>query len=220
MNILVVEDDKELGKNLAGILNEELYGVKIANCAAKAIELLEAKIFDLVVLDINLPDMSGLELLGHMRSVMKLKTQVLILSSNSEIGDKIEALDGGADDYITKPFSVIEFLARVRALLRRVSSQKDTKLVVSDIEIDIAAHTVKKGGENIQLTPKEFSILELFFYNRSIILTPLQIAEHIYDDYVEKSSHIINMHIRNIGVKLSSPDIIETVRGIGFRLGK
>lgn len=219
MNILIVEDDKELGENLFGVLTKELYDVKIAQTGYDANRLLELKEFDLAILDINLPDMSGLDVLKYLRRELKLKTQVLILSSKAEVEDKIAGLDGGADDYLAKPFSIIELLARIRALLRRVYPNKETKLTIGDIEIDIVGHTVKKGNEPISLTPKEFMLLELFFYNKNLILTSSQIAEHMYDDYIEKSSHIINMHIRNIRLKLGSADIIETVRGIGFRLG-
>ncbi len=219
MNILIIEDDKELGENLLCVLRNELHDVKMAQTAHEAIGLFGLREFDLVILDINLPDMSGLDVLKYMRCDLKLKTQVLILSSKAEVKDKILGLDSGADDYLSKPFSIVELLARIRALLRRIYPNKETKLTFRDITIDIINHSVKKGNEQIALTPKEFKLLELFFYNKNLILTSSQIAEHIYDDYVEKSSHIINMHIRNIRVKLGSGDIIETVRGVGFRLG-
>lgn len=219
MRILIVEDDKELERNLREILHKERYETKTATLASEAIAALEESTFDLVLLDINLPDGSGLDVLRTARRDFSTHAQVLILSAKSEIQDKIDGLDSGADDYLAKPFSIIELLARIRALLRRSSPQKETVMSLGDIEIDTINRTVQKNSQSVALTPKEFAIIELLFYHKNIILTPTQIAEHIYDDYVEKSSHIINMHIRNIRLKLASPSVIETVRGVGFRLG-
>ena len=127
-------------------------------------------------------------------------------------------LDSGADDYLAKPFSVIELKARIRAILRRNAPNKQVKLQIDDIEINIADRKIMRGDVEICLTPKEFLILELLFYNKNTILTPTQISEHIYTDYFDRSSHIINMHIKNIRTKLQNQNLIETVRGVGFRL--
>jgi DNA-binding response OmpR family regulator len=218
LKILVVEDDKELGNTLVEVLKREIYEPKLVHCGKDAISAVKNDEFDLIVLDINLPDINGIELLQKMRLEYFCKAGVLILSARGELGDRIVGLDSGADDYLAKPFSIVELLARLRAILRRQSPNKQTKISYKNIEIDISQRSVQKDGEPVSLTPKEFMILELFFYNTNLILTPSQIVEHIYSDYVEKSSHIINMHISNIRQKLSDQTLIETVRGVGFRL--
>jgi DNA-binding response OmpR family regulator len=218
MKILIVEDDEQLLAGLCDSLKKDSYVVDSTMFGHQAIKRFSEDIFDLVLLDLNLPDMSGLDVLKYIRATGDSSVQVLILSAKYELNDKVLGLDLGADDYLSKPFSTVELKARIRALLRRNKPNKISKLQIGNIEINIADRKVTVGAEEIGLTPKEFSILELLFYSKNIILTPTQIAEHIYTDYFDKSSHIINMHIKNIRAKLKNQDIIETVRGVGFRL--
>jgi len=218
MKILIIEDDTELLKGLSESLKKDNYDVTTANSGVIALQKITKDSFDLVLLDLNLPDMNGLDILEKIRMGANSSVQVLILSAKYELDDKVLGLDLGADDYLAKPFSMIELKARIRALLRRNTPNKQVKLQIDDIEINIAERKVIKHGMEINLTPKEFSILELFFYNKNNILTSIQIAEHIYTDYFDKSSHIINMHIKNLRTKLQNQNLIETVRGVGFRL--
>jgi DNA-binding response OmpR family regulator len=218
MKILIVEDDLDLASNLYDTLKSDNYIPTVVHNGVKALLGLADDTFDLVILDLNLPDMSGLEILTKLRKELGSCVQVLILSAKYELDDRVLGLDSGADDYLAKPFSLIELKARIRALLRRNSPNKQIQLEINGITINIADRKVIKDGEKLSLTPKEFAILELFFYNKNIILTPTQIAEHIYNDYFDKSSHIINMHIKNIRTKLKDQTCIETVRGVGFRL--
>lgn len=218
MKILIIEDDIELLNSLADSLKKDGYTVVTAQTGKSALEKYHDDVFNLVLLDINLPDMSGLEVLEQIRKSETPSVYVLILSAKYELDDKVIGLDAGADDYLAKPFSVVELKARIRAILRRTSPNKQVKLQIDDIEINIADRRITKGDTEINLTPKEFLILELLFYNKNTILTPTQISEHIYTDYFDRSSHIINMHIKNIRTKLQNQNLIETVRGVGFRL--
>ncbi len=218
MKILIIEDDIELLNSLADSLKKDGYIIVTAQTGKSALEKYHDDIFNLVLLDINLPDMSGLEILNQIRKSETPSVYVLILSAKYELDDKVLGLDAGADDYLAKPFSVIELKARIRAILRRNAPNKQVKLQIDDIEINIADRKIMRGDVEICLTPKEFLILELLFYNKNTILTPTQISEHIYTDYFDRSSHIINMHIKNIRTKLQNQNLIETVRGVGFRL--
>ena len=218
MKILIIEDDIELLNSLADSLKKDGYIIVTAQTGKSALEKYHDDIFNLVLLDINLPDMSRLEILNQIRKSETPSVYVLILSAKYELDDKVLGLDAGADDYLAKPFSVIELKARIRAILRRNAPNKQVKLQIDDIEINIADRKIMRGDVEICLTPKEFLILELLFYNKNTILTPTQISEHIYTDYFDRSSHIINMHIKNIRTKLQNQNLIETVRGVGFRL--
>jgi two-component system, OmpR family, response regulator len=218
VKILIIEDDKELAANLYDTFKSDNYIPTVAHCGAEAFDALRDELFDLVILDLNLPDISGIEILDKIRKELDSCVQVLILSAKYELDDRVLGLDSGADDYLAKPFSLVELKARIRALLRRNSPNKQVSLEINGIVINIADRKVTKDDAEVSLTPKEFAILELFFYNKNTILTSIQIAEHIYTDYFDKSSNIINMHIKNIRTKLKDQTCIETVRGVGFRL--
>lgn len=218
MKLLIIEDDIELLNSLAESLKQDCFTVITAQTGKIALQKYVEDVFDLVLLDLNLPDMDGIDILEKIRKSKSPSVHVLILTAKYELENKVIGLDAGADDYLAKPFSIVELKARIRAILRRSSTNKQIKLHINNIEINVAERKVLKDNTEINLTPKEFSILELFFYNKNSILTPTQIAEHIYTDYFEKSSHIINMHIKNIRTKLQNQTIIETIRGVGFRL--
>jgi DNA-binding response OmpR family regulator len=150
-----------------------------------------------------------------------IKTPVLMLSGKSEIDDRVSVLDSGADDYLCKPYSNVELLARMRALLRRKSSQKNSIISIQNVKMDIASHKVYVEGKHIELTTSEFDLLELFMQNANIVLTRYQLSEHINkDNYTIKHSNLIDVHIKNLRKKLSVSKFITNVRGVGFTVNK
>jgi DNA-binding response OmpR family regulator len=219
MHILIIDDNEEILFGVEKLLNNAHYQTQTANTLALADEALTNQQFDLIILDWILPDGSGVEFLARLRQEY-LTTPVVLLSSKSEIDDKVEALDSGADDYLAKPFSNIELLARIRALLRRESSLKKATIELEDLSVDLASHEVKHNGELIELTKKEFSLLELLLLNQQSILTRYQINDHLNHDFDSlKQSNLVDVHIKNLRKKLGdSSHLIETVRGVGFRI--
>jgi len=174
--------------------------------------------YNLIILDWILPDGSGVEFLAKMRKEY-YDTSVLLLSSKKEIEEKVEALDAGADDYLSKPFSNIELLARVRALLRRESNYKKATIEVDSLKVDLATHEVLVENKPLKLTKKEFELLELFLLNQNVVLTRYQINDHINQDFDNlKSNNLVDAHIKNLRKKLGLASyLIETVRGVGFK---
>ncbi len=219
MHILIIDDNQEILFGLEKLLNEAHFSTHTASTLALGKEALTQYEYDLIILDWMLPDGSGVDFLGKIRKEY-LSTPVLLLSSKSEITDKVEALDNGADDYLQKPFSNIELLARIRALLRRESSYKKSLIEIGDLKVDLATHEVYIENKKTELTKKEFSLLELLLLNQHVILTRYQINDHLNHDFdALKSSNLVDVHIKNLRKKLtSSSTSIETVRGVGFRI--
>jgi DNA-binding response OmpR family regulator len=219
MHILIIDDNQEILFGVEKLLNDAHYQTQTATTLALAEEALSRHQFDLIILDWILPDGSGVEFLARLRHEY-LTTPVLLLSSKSEIDEKVEALDSGADDYLAKPFSNIELLARIRALLRRESSLKKSTINIESLSVDLATHEVKHNKEPIELTKKEFSLLELLLLNQQSILTRYQINDHLNHDFDSlKHSNLVDVHIKNLRKKLGdSSYLIETVRGVGFRI--
>jgi DNA-binding response OmpR family regulator len=219
MHILIIDDNQEILFGVEKLLNDAHYQTQTATTLALAEEALSRHQFDLIILDWMLPDGSGVEFLARLRHEY-LTTPVLLLSSKSEIDEKVEALDSGADDYLAKPFSNIELLARIRALLRRESSLKKVTINIESLSVDLATHEVKHNKEPIELTKKEFSLLELLLLNQQSILTRYQINDHLNHDFDSlKHSNLVDVHIKNLRKKLGdSSYLIETVRGVGFRI--
>jgi len=220
MNVLVVEDDKLSAKQLLKVLKSEKYTCDLASGYVEARELINLHNYGIILLDWNLGDGDGLELLKELRD-LDIKTPVLMLSANSEIDDRVTILDNGGDDYLCKPYSNIELLARMRALLRRESSQKTSIITINDVTIDISAHQVKVKKEIITLTSSEFDLLELFMQNPNIVLTRFQLSEHLNkDNYSIKHSNIVDVHIKNLRKKLNTTEFIKNVRGVGYTINK
>jgi DNA-binding response OmpR family regulator len=219
MHILIIDDNQEILFGVEKLLNDAHYQTQTATTLALAEEALSRHQFDLIILDWMLPDGSGVKFLARLRHEY-LTTPVLLLSSKSEIDEKVEALDSGADDYLAKPFSNIELLARIRALLRRESSLKKSTINIESLSVDLATHEVKHNKEPIELTKKEFSLLELLLLNQQSILTRYQINDHLNHDFDSlKHSNLVDVHIKNLRKKLGdSSYLIETVRGVGFRI--
>lgn len=219
MQVLIVDDNPEILFGIEKLLNESNFTTHTASSLKEAKEKLEAFEYNLIILDWMLPDGSGVEFLAKIRHDY-LSTPLLLLSSKSEIEEKVEALDSGADDYLSKPFSNIELLARIRALLRRESSYKKSEITIENLIVNLASHEVTVEGKKVELTKTEFSLLELLLLNQQNILTRYQISDHLNPDFESlNQSNIVDAHIKNLRKKLGSAShLIETVRGIGFKM--
>ncbi len=186
---------------------------------SQAEQFLDVHTYALILLDWNLGDGDGLALLQQLRRD-GVETPVLMLSANSEIDDRVKVLDAGADDYLCKPYSHIELLARIRALLRRESVQKVSTLSVGDVVLEMTTHEVSVGGAVIALTVSEFDLLLLFMQNPNLVLTRYQLNEHINkNSFTVKQSNIVDVHVKNLRKKLERPALIKSVRGVGYKLG-
>lgn len=218
MHLLVIDDNESLLYALEKLLAETHYHVDLADTVQAGEEKISQKHYDLILLDWMLPDGSGIDVLSRLRK-NKIKTPVLLFSSKKEIEEKVEALDCGADDYLEKPFSNIELLARIRALLRRESAQKQAQMRIGNLTIDFASRDVTMNGAPIRLSAKEFELLELLALNAGNVLTRYQISEHLSRDFESiASSNIVDAHIKNLRKKLDADDMIQTVRGVGYKL--
>lgn len=218
MHILVIDDNEELLYALQQLLKDALYHVDVATTLSEGKRSIDEKKYDLILLDWMLPDGTGIELLTQLRQE-KIRTPILLFSSKKEVEDKVEALDGGADDYLEKPFSNIELLARIRALLRRESSQKQTLIEIGNLSIDFSSRSVLVNNEPAKLSAKEFELLELLILNANTVLTRYQISEHLSRDFDHLSaSNIVDAHIKNLRKKLNADELIQTVRGVGYMI--
>ncbi len=216
MDILIVEDDRVSAKTLYQLLRNNKYGCDVAYGYHEAKELIDKNSYALIILDWNLGDGDGKELLDEIRQ-MDITTPVLMLSANSQIEDKVEVLDTGADDYLSKPYSHIELLARIRALLRREATEKKSVIEIGNVTLDTKAREVRVNGEEVALTTAEFDLLELLMKNKNVVLTRYQISEHLNkDNYSIRHSNLVDVHIKNLRKKLGSKEFITSVRGLGY----
>jgi two-component system copper resistance phosphate regulon response regulator CusR len=219
MRILIVEDEKRIQDFLSRGLESGGYAVDVAGNGANAIELVHSTEYDLVILDLMLPDTDGLSVLQKIRN-RKLSPPVLILSARDAVDDRVKGLELGADDYLTKPFAFVELLARVRALLRRGQPTPE-RLQVGDLALDCIRRKVMRANENIELAPKEFSILEYLMRNRGRPLSRTMIVEHVWDMDYDGLTNIVDVYIRHLRSKIDDKwpvKMIHTVRGIGYML--
>mgnify|MGYP001581910941 FL=1 len=219
MRILVVEDEKRIADFLGRGLESAGYAVDLAGDGATAMDLVHAADYDVIVLDLMLPDTDGLTLLGKIRD-RKSSPPVLILSARGGLDDRVKGLELGADDYLVKPFAFVELLARVRALLRRGQPAPE-KLQAGDLCVDSMRRRVTRAGENIELAPKEFSILEYLMRNRGRPLSRTMIVEHVWDMDYDGLTNIVDVYIRHLRSKIDDRfpvKLIQTVRGIGYML--
>lgn len=221
MKILVVDDETELRERLEQTLTRERYQVETAADGEEALKKISDDSFDLVLLDIMLPGVDGLSVLKEMRAV-GIETPVLMLSARGDVGTRVQGLDLGADDYLAKPFSMAELMARVRAMLRR-SGGRDPVFIAGPISLDTVKREVRLDGELLQLTVKEFSILEFLLYNRGRVVSRFNLAEHVWGDEFDPftMSNFIDVHMKNLRQKIRGTDeesIIRTIRGVGFSI--
>lgn len=220
MHLLIIDDNEELLFALQRLLKDAQYHVDVATTLLEGGRSIDEKKYDLILLDWMLPDGTGIELLTRLRDE-KIRTPILLFSSKKEVEDKVEALDGGADDYLEKPFSNIELLARIRALLRRESSQKQTFIEIGNLIIDFSSRSVMVDNESVKLSAKEFELLELLILNANTVLTRYQISEHLSRDFDHLSaSNIVDAHIKNLRKKLNADELIQTVRGVGYMIAR
>jgi DNA-binding response OmpR family regulator len=220
MRILIVDDEQQLLDQLRRALEDQRYLIETATNGEEALDRLFAAPFDLIILDIMMPKTDGLTVLKEARKA-GVKTPVLMLTAKREVDDRIEGLDLGADDYLAKPFSMAELLARIRALLRRSGGQIDPVLQVEDIRLNAITREVTKAGAPIELTPKEFAILEFLLYNKNRVVSRFNLAEHVWGDAFDPftMSNFIDVHVKNLRRKLGdsgSGTIIHTIRGVGL----
>jgi two-component system, OmpR family, response regulator len=222
MRVLVVEDEIKMAGLLRRGLAEEGLAVDVANSGEAALLRASATDYDAIVLDVMLPGISGFETCRKLRAGGTW-TPVLMLTARDAVEDRIAGLDGGADDYMTKPFSLGELSARLRALFRRQPSERPAVLEVGGIRLDPASHTVTRNGTPIALSPKEFSLLETFMRSPGRVLSRFHLLEHAWDYSYEQRSNVVDVYIRYLRRKLDEPfgvESIETVRGSGYRLRK
>src|SRR5438309_9403184 len=219
MRILVVEDEKRIADFLCRGLEGAGYAVDAALTGGAALECIHATDYDLVILDRMLPDMDGIQVLEKIRN-RKTSPPVLILSARDAVDDRVKGLEVGADDYLVKPFAFVELLARVRALLRRGQPTPE-RLQVGDLVLDCIRRKVTRLNENVELAPKEFSILEYLMRNRGRPLSRTMIVEHVWDMDYDGLTNIVDVYIRHLRSKIDDKwpvKMIHTVRGIGYML--
>lgn len=220
MRILIGEDEKELLDLLAKRLKKEGYSVDGCEDGVEVLAYLEDAPYDLLILDIMMPKKDGFTVLKELRK-KKLTTPVMLLTAKDAISDRVAGLDMGADEYMTKPFAFDELLARIRMLLRRHSSDKSDVLEVGDLWLSVSTHQVKRAGQDILLSAKEFALLECLMRNRNLPLTRSQLESHIYDFGFEGGSNVIDVYMRYLRKKLDDPfekKLIHTLRGIGYMI--
>ncbi len=218
MRILVVEDEKKVGSFIKKGLEEENYAVDIAYDGEEGLTLAQINEYDLILLDIMLPRLDGMEVLRQIRRNGS-NVPILMLTAKDSVEDIVSGLDGGSDDYLTKPFSFDELVARVRALLRRKAKEKTDLLTVGDLSLSISTHRVKRGGRKIELTAKEYALLEYFMRNPNRVLTRVFITEHVWDYHFDPSTNVIDVYVNYLRKKIDQgfeKKLIHTIRGSGY----
>jgi heavy metal response regulator len=218
MRLLVVEDEKKVASFIKQGLEEEGYAVDVALDGEEGLGMALDHVHDLIILDISLPKMGGLQVLKRLRD-QKVNTPVLLLTVRATIEDKVLGLDAGADDYLTKPFAFQELVARVRALLRRRAEAEPALLQIGELILDPARRIVSRSGEKIDLTAKEFALLEYFMRNPGRVLTRTMIIEHVWNYDFDTMTNVIDVYVNYLRKKIDSghgAKLIHTVRGVGY----
>lgn len=220
MRLLVAEDDPDLGASIKRGLERNRYAVDLAVDGQEALDLARVVPYDLIILDVLLPELNGFEVCKHLRS-QKMQMPVLFLTALGEVEHRISGLDLGADDYLTKPFAFAELEARVRALLRRQGPQKTPTLHFWDITMNTLTHEVHRGEHSVALTNKEYMLLELLMRHPHQMLSRAMITEHLWNFESENLSNVVDVYVACVRRKLceqGEPDVIHTVRGAGYQL--
>ncbi len=222
--VLLVEDNRRLSHSLKMSLEDDGYAVDVAYDGVEGQELAEMTPYDVIILDIMLPKRDGLEVCRELRRQRRrINTPILMLTARDTIEDRVKGLDSGADDYLVKPFALEELRARLRALLRRDSEDKSGTLVIGDLVLDPASHRVTRRGVNIELTAKEFALLEYLMRNPNRVITREMAQDHVWSYDYEGASNVVDVYIRRLRRKIDDPfevKLIETVRGFGYKLHK
>jgi DNA-binding response OmpR family regulator len=223
MHILIVEDDQRLGRLLQRVLTEERHAVDLAHSGERGLDLALSAGYDLVILDLMLPDLDGVEVCRRLRAE-GIGTPVLMLTARGTVEDRVAGLNAGADDYLVKPFAMAELLARVNALLRRRDRPAEipTVLEVADLTLDLLRREVRRAGKVIELTPKEFALLEYLMRNSEAALSRTQIIDHVWRYDLDAVSNVVDIYIHYLRGKIdrnSKRPLIKTVRGVGYKIG-
>lgn len=221
MRILVVEDEHKIANSIKKGLEQENYAVDVVYDGEEGYDFAVTEDYDLIILDRLLPGMEGLQIASKLRAE-KIHTPILMLTAKGQIEDKVEGLDTGADDYMTKPFAFIELLARVRALIRRPKTTTNSVLKIGDLSLDTVTFEVKRDGKSIRLSNKEFSLLQYLMRHQNLIITKEQIINHVWNydaDVLPNSVEVYIKHLRDkIDAPFESPNLIHTTRGFGYKI--
>jgi len=220
MRVLIVEDDGRVADFLKKGFREESYAVDLCTAGNEAVDYAEANSYDLIVLDVMLPQKNGFVVCQELRQ-KNILSPIIMLTARDSVEDKVRGLQAGADDYLTKPFSFSELLARVQALLRRSRDYKKTILKIDDLELDPVTRKVTRGGKLISLTGKEYALLEYLMRNQGRVITQSMIIEHVWDMNFDPASNVVNVYINHIREKIDrgfARPLIHTVRGTGYSL--
>ena len=219
MHILIVEDEVKIAEYLAKGLNESGYSTAIAENGVRALSCLQQQSFDLVLLDVMLPDLDGWQVLHTLRTFSQIP--VLMLTARDHVLDRVKGLELGADDYLTKPFSYIELLARIKSLLRRVPRLEQEAYQISDMVLNRLKHEVYRNGQKIDLSQKEFALLQLLMEHQGQVMTRSQIASMVWNINFNTDTNVVDVAIRRLRSKIDdhyTPKLIHTVRGMGYKL--
>lgn len=221
MHILVVEDERRLANLIRRALEEEAHVVDITYDGAEALDMARSNEYDLIVLDLMLPHVDGITICRRLRDEGK-DTRILMLTARDAIEDRVTGLEAGADDYLVKPFSFSELLARVKALSRRqVQAQSEQELRAGDLVLDLAKHEARRGEQTIELTAKEFQLLEYLMRNAGNVLTRTQILDHVWGYNFDSFSNVVDIYVHYLRNKIDrdfAEPLIRTVRGVGYSL--
>ena len=216
MRLLIVEDEEELAETVRRAFVEDGFSVDVAHDGESGLFSAQSWNYDAIILDLMLPRLSGVEVLKKVRA--KNATPVLILTARDGVDDKVKGLNGGADDYLTKPFQLAELIARIRALVRRSAGKPSPLLKVGDVEIDTVARIIRRKGKAVEITPKEFALAELMALHRGELVTRTMIYEKLYDENDDTLSNVVDVYVSNLRRKLGK-EFIETRRNQGYILG-
>jgi len=220
MRILLAEDERKVAEHICAGLTAEGYAVDTAHDGDEAVWLAESNTYDAMLLDIGMPHKDGITVVRILRR-KQILTPVIFLTARDDIEDKVRGLDAGADDYLTKPFSIMELLARLRAVLRRQRPQSANVIRVADLELDLLSHEARRAGEKIELTPREFALLEFLINASPKPASKTSIVEHVWDQHFDSETNVVNVYIKLLRRKIDKPGmlpLIHTVRGVGFAL--
>jgi DNA-binding response OmpR family regulator len=220
MRILLAEDERKVAEHVRAGLVAEGYAVDVAHDGDEALWLADSNSYDAMLMDINMPHKDGITVVRLLRRKGVL-TPVMFLTARDDIQDKVRGLDAGGDDYLTKPFSIVELLARLRAVLRRQRPQASNLVRVADLELDLLSHQARRAGEQIELTRREFALLELLINASPKPVSKTAIVEHVWDQHFDSETNVVNVYIKMLRRKIDKPGLtplIHTVRGVGFTL--
>lgn len=223
MRILIVEDEHRIAHSLQKGLEQERFAVDVAYTGGEGYDLASTEDYDLIILDIMLPGMDGISICKELRN-NKIHTPILLLTAKGQTSEKVAGLNSGADDYLTKPFSFDELLARMRALLRRKGTVVQTSISIDDLSMDVGRFEVKRGGELISLTNKEFSLLEFLLSKQNQVVTKDQIIQHVWNFDADILPNTVEVYIKKLRDKIDNhfpnkKQLIKTIRGFGYKLG-